>query len=344
MNKPKLNFVTLMVPRPNVEELLASWAKHCVDRKDYEWHWIVHIDSIPILEQVFPYQQAHDLAEKLGRRYFDGYTIMLAKENKGHSQSFINCMAKVRYDYFYMEDDKLFIRDFDVGDYIRNGAHQFNLQDIKGKVGHTSSGFCRKELAMKMVELWPPEGAAKVQDVEHFYKRRFQYMPEFKKGSAPPIADDNGMKCTNQQGLVRRYINGQLRYEKAPDVIITTFITNKAAAVQWRASKFIRNWMLSLESYRTVVYANAMYPELQGWEVKKAARWGNFERQACGLGENVMYINPYIRPYKVAKFTFNMVVELQKDVHEWPHGEIVNNSHRRAPERLLPLMKTVRRK
>lgn len=337
-----MDFVTLIVPRPSVAELMASFAKHCTDREAYTFNLIAHIDSIPLMETSHSYQATMDLVSSLANKFFDTFTIITTPTNKGHSLSFITCMRLVRHDYLYMEDDKLFIKDFTIDQYKKDGGHQYNLQDVRGNVGHTSSAFCRKELAAKMVELWPKEGVAAVRDVEHFYKRKFTYLREFKKGTyLGTIAADNGMSSTNSLRLVRRYVNGQLTYEQAPDVTVVTYISNPAAAIQWMASRDIRNWMLSMESYKHVVFVDADYPNITGYEVRRAYGPHDFRQQALNLPGPVVYINPYLRPYKLAKFTFNMRDELTKTEHSWGDA-IENNAAKNAPERALPLMEVIK--
>ncbi len=242
-NEKWFDVCTLVVPRPDVNNMVKSFFSH-VDRRGFKLRWIVNYDPVP--ELMHNHLKCKSSLEKLSSS-FDDFLLIENKENIMHKKSFLNVMRAVESDFcIYIEDDKIFNSDFSLQELTKIRPDYVSL-DGNTKPGNTGVGIWSKRFVNSA------ENNEKIlttqTNIEMLNKRVFADNC-FKRTHSINIAYDNGLKSLRNESLMRTLTEGrEPKYKKLPSL---TFVVFEKNGFRYQFLSERREWNLCESSFEKI--------------------------------------------------------------------------------------------
>lgn len=209
----KIDIVTLAVPRPMAAGMLAALFKHCKDLEECKGSWIVALDSVPLLEETYSYEQAIIDIRQAAKNNIK-LELMLTDRNLGHAANFRRAIERTQGDILYMEDDKYAQRDFSISMLRKMEADQIGIEGAH-RIGHTWAYYGNKKYMDALKALWPSDFVPEGQNAENYVMYKWGRHPAGLRASkVRGLVLDVGKPYRESLGLIKLETGMNFTYAK----------------------------------------------------------------------------------------------------------------------------------
>jgi len=171
--KPRVDVVTLSIPRLVTERCIGSFLEHWTDRDDYFVRWIFHQDQYPGLED--KWEDNWQAALRVSRR-FDESQMQAKNTNVGLGKAYRWAFRQVQAPMLLIvEDDWLWQKDWRLADVNAAANDAFSFCEQRWMVGGTSPSFWRRYVLNMLLDNYPTEEPVREIAFKRILARKHHY-------------------------------------------------------------------------------------------------------------------------------------------------------------------------